>query len=239
MKNESELDPGNMPVHVGIIMDGNGRWAKAQNKPRTYGHNEGLKAAKRIVKAAAELGIRYLSLFTFSTENWKRTEEEVSFLMGLVTTHLRREYDFYRENGIRVVHSGDLSSLPAQVRKEIGLVEKDTEGFDRLTVNLAINYGGQDEIIRAFNAWLKRNTGAPAITQDDLQKNLDHPEMPFADLIIRTAGEKRISNFLLWQSAYAEFYFSARLWPDWDKEDLAEAVREYQKRERRYGGINE
>jgi undecaprenyl diphosphate synthase len=238
MENVNQADPKNIPVHVGIIMDGNGRWATARNKPRTFGHNEGLKTAKRIVKAAAELGIKYLSLFTFSTENWKRTEEEVSFLMGLVTTHLRREYDFYRENSVKVVHSGDLSNLPEQVRREIGLVEKDTETFNRLTVNLAINYGGQDEIIRAFNAWLAKNPGAKAVTADDLRSHLDHPEMPFADLVIRTAGEKRISNFLLWQSAYAEFYFSPKLWPDWEKEDLTEAIREYQNRERRFGGTN-
>ncbi|MBN1409377.1 MAG: di-trans,poly-cis-decaprenylcistransferase [Spirochaetales bacterium] len=239
MDNDDYLDPGNIPAHVGIIMDGNGRWALSRNKPRTFGHNEGLKAAKRTVKAAVEIGIKFISLYTFSTENWKRTEEEVSFLMGLITAHLRREYDFYRENSIKVVHSGDLTSLPPAVQKEIDLVEKDTETFDNLTVNLAINYGGKDEIIRAVNKWRGLSAGNADITAEELEQNLDHPEIPPVDLVIRTAGEKRLSNFLLWESAYSEFYFTEKLWPDWDKPDMVAAIREYQKRDRKFGGIHE
>jgi undecaprenyl diphosphate synthase len=148
------METNAMPLHVGIIMDGNGRWATQRNLPRTAGHREGLTAAKRIVAAAAAIGIRYLTFYTFSTENWKRTQEEVSFLMLLIATHLRREYDFYRENGVRVLHSGDIAGLPREVRAEIDSVMRDTASFDRMTVVLAINYGGRDEIVRGVNRWL-------------------------------------------------------------------------------------
>ena len=153
------IDPARLPRHVGVIMDGNGRWARARGLSRTQGHQEGLEAAKRVVKAASDLGLRFLSLFTFSTENWRRTEKEVSYLMFLICTHLRKEYDFYRENQIHVVHSGDLGRLPEDVRREIDTVTRDTAGFGGLTVNLAINYGGRDEIVRAVNRLLA--DGAP------------------------------------------------------------------------------
>ena len=231
-----------LPIHIGIIMDGNGRWAKAQGLPRTAGHKEGLTAAKRTVKAAAAVGIKYLTLYTFSTENWRRAEEEVSFLMRLIQQHLRKEYDFYRENKIRVVHSGELTDLPRFVRKEIHSVTQDTKDFQGMVLNLAINYGGRDEICRAANrfinsAWKKNRHGKkPEITEESLRDNLDIPEIPEADLIIRTAGEQRISNFLLWQSAYAELFFSPTLWPDYGEKDLQEAIKSYQERERRFGG---
>ena len=230
-----------LPCHIGIIMDGNGRWAAARNKPRSYGHREGLEASKRVVRAAAKLGIKWLSLYTFSTENWKRTEEEVSFLMGLLQRHLRDEYDFYRENQIRLVHSGDLERLPPEVQKEIRNATRDTADFTGLTVNLAINYGGRDELIRAFrrmNTPESRLCDQPqAITETEINAFLDIPDLPDADLIIRTGGEQRISNFLLWKSAYAELYFSDRLWPDWDEGDLVTSLEEFQKRNRRFGGI--
>jgi undecaprenyl diphosphate synthase len=235
-----------LPSHIGIIMDGNGRWAKKKNLPRTAGHNEGLQAAKRIVKAASDFGIRFLTLYVFSTENWRRAEDEVSFLMKLIKLHLKKEYDFYRENHVRVLHSGELSRLPDDVKKEIGSVTKDTAQYDGLTVNLAINYGGRDEIIRAVNRHLRslskengnlQPPGGLAVTENDVAENLDLPDLPEADLIIRTGGEMRLSNFLLWESAYAEFYFSKKLWPDWDKTDLAAAIEEYSRRERRFGGV--
>lgn len=239
----------NLPRHIGIIMDGNGRWAKARSMPRTFGHREGLEAAKRIVRAARELGVEYLSLYTFSTENWKRAADEVGFLMDLIRRHLRNEYDFYRENQIRVLHSGDLAQLPANVREEIRRVMEDTAGFSGLTVNLAINYGGRDEILRGVKGLIRdlvhKKSSPQAIAQaiadlseDDLAGYMDLPGLPDTDLIIRTGGEQRISNFMIWRGAYSEFVFSERLWPDWDIEDLKLAIAEYQQRNRRFGGIN-
>ncbi len=228
-----------LPVHVGIIMDGNGRWARNRNLPRTAGHNEGLKTTKTIVKTAAEIGIRYLSLYTFSTENWKRAKEEVSFLMGLVHQHLRREYDFYRENEIRIRYSGDISGLPQEVQKDILAVIKDTSSYYRLTVNLAINYGGKNEIVRAIRKLLQEipNIAPETITEKLLAGYLDNPDIPDPDLIIRTAGEMRLSNFLLWESAYSELYFSSKLWPDFTPDDFLEALMNYQSRNRKYGGV--
>ena len=223
------------PIHVGIIMDGNGRWAKSRGLPRTEGHREGLSVAKKIIKAAESFGVRYLSLYTFSTENWKRTKEEVSFLMGLISKHLCSEFDFYRENHVRIVHSGDITGLPKDVQSEIISAVKDTAMFDGITVNLAINYGGRDEILRA----IRRIQEAPIgeITEERFKRFLDIPELPDPDLIIRTGGDIRISNFLLWESAYAELYFSGKLWPDWTSEDLESAIESFSGRERRYGGV--
>jgi len=223
-----------VPAHAGIIMDGNGRWAKARGLPRTEGHREGLKVAKRIIRAAEDLGIRYLSLYTFSTENWKRAAEEVSFLMSLISRHLRAEFDFYRDNHIRIVHTGDASGLPEDVRESIRSVIADTSGYDGITVNLAINYGGRDEIVRGIRALLR--DGASEVSEDSFRAFLDSPDLPDPDLVIRTGGDMRLSNFLLWESAYAELFFSEKLWPDWTEEDLKRAVESYARRERRYGG---
>ena len=227
-----------IPKHIGIIMDGNGRWARNLGKPRSFGHREGLEAAKRITKAASEMGIKYITLYVFSTENWKRTESEVSFLMQLLKYHLKKEFDFYRENQTRVLHSGDITALPGPVQMEIKSVVSDTADFKGLTVNLAINYGGRDEIMRAANKWLEKNRSSESLlTEKDLISNMDQPGIPDPDLIIRTAGEKRLSNFLLWESAYSEFYFSEKFWPEWTKSDLEEAVNEYLKRDRKFGAV--
>lgn len=223
-----------VPAHAGIIMDGNGRWAKARGLPRTEGHREGLRVAKRIIRAAEDLGIRYLSLYTFSTENWKRAEEEVSFLMSLISRHLRAEFDFYRENHIRIVHSGDAVGLPEEVRESIRSVVDDTARYDGITVNLAINYGGRDEILRAFQRLIR--SGAELSTEESLRSFLDVPSLPDPDLIIRTGGDLRLSNFMIWESAYAELFFSDKLWPDWNEEDLKKAVDSFSVRERRFGG---
>ena len=226
-----------LPKHVGIIMDGNGRWAQAKGKARTRGHLEGVKAAKRIVRAALQAEIHYLTLFTFSTENWKRTAKEVSYLMFLIKNHLRRESRFYEENEFRVVSSGNLDRLPADVVQVLKRVTTRTAGFDRMTLNLAIDYGGRDEIIRAVNrAFQDRKNGY--ITEQDIRSCLDHPEIPDPDLIIRTGQECRISNFLIWQGAYSELYFSSKMWPDWDESDFKEALESFGCRERRYGAQN-
>ena len=223
-----------LPRHVGIIMDGNGRWAQQQGKARTRGHLEGVKAAKRLVRASLEAGIRYLTLFTFSTENWKRTAKEVSYLMFLIKNHLRRESKFYEDNEIQVVSSGNLGRLPKDVVQVLERVKARTASFDRMTLNLAIDYGGRDEIVRAVNRVLQeRNTGR--ISEEEIRARLDHPEIPDPDLIIRTGQECRISNFLIWEGAYSELYFSSKMWPEWDESDLKEALDAYGCRERRYG----
>ena len=228
-------DHPELPTHVGIIMDGNGRWAEARGKPRTEGHLEGVKAAKRVVAAASEAGLALLSLYAFSTENWTRAQEEVSYLMGLIGLYLKKEYDFYRKNRIRILHSGDLERLPREIAREIDDVTRDTAGYDGLIVNLSINYGGRDEIIRAFRRRLANGAAEP-LTEESFRHYLDHPELPDPDLIIRSANELRLSNFLLWESAYAELYFSPKLWPDWDGSDLRAALADYGQRSRRFGG---
>lgn len=224
-----------LPEHIGIIMDGNGRWAKLRGLTRTQGHRQGLEAAKSVVRCASELGIKYVTLFTFSTENWKRTADEVGFLMSLIKSHLRSELAFYAENGIRVQFMGDTAGLPADIVEELEYTARSTANFSRTTVVLAINYGGQNEIIRAIKKIPPQSV--QSLTQSDFQQYLDIPELPQMDLLIRTGGEKRISNFLLWQTAYAELYFSESLWPDWGPEDLRSSINDYQARERRFGGV--
>ena len=184
MKTFLDIDMNNLPSHIGIIMDGNGRWAQNLGKARSAGHREGLDTAKKIVKAASDLGIKFITLYTFSTENWKRTEEEVSFLMKLIGQHLRKEMEFYRTNRIRVVHSGDIDGLPRNVRQEIEAVMDSTSGFSGTAVNLAINYGGRDEIIRAVNRWKDSGT-SDRITESGLSSYLDCPDFPDPDIIIR------------------------------------------------------
>ena len=230
------------PAHIGIIMDGNGRWAQNKSLVRTQGHTEGLKAAKRIVKAASDLGIKYLTLYAFSTENWKRAAEEVGFIMGLVKQYLRAEFDFYKQNRIRTRYAGDMAGLPPDIQKEITDSIAYTADFEGLQVILAINYGGRNEIIRAIHKYVKMQSGGNTksienISEKDISINLDNPDVPDPDLIIRSAGEYRTSNFLLWESAYSELYISDKLWPDWDKDDLQTAISDYQKRDRRYGGV--
>lgn len=228
------MDEHRTPLHVAIIMDGNGRWAKQRGLARTEGHQEGLEVAKRIILAARLAGVRFISLYTFSTENWKRTAQEVGFLMSLIRIHLMKELDFYRQNGIRIIHSGDRRALPRDVLYEIDRAVEDTQHHDGLTVNLAINYGGRDEILRAVERIVMSKRTA-SIDTEALRSHLDHPELPDPDLIIRTGGEMRLSNFLLWQSAYSELYFSPKFWPDFTPEDFREALESYARRERRFG----
>jgi undecaprenyl diphosphate synthase len=226
------------PVHIGVIMDGNGRWAKKRGQNRTQGHLEGLKTAKRIVKAAADMGVSYLTLYAFSTENWKRAADEVGFIMGLVKRYLREEMDFYRQNGIRIRHAGDFDGLPADIQNEVRRAMEDTRAFAGLQVILALNYGGRDELCRAVTRLERDREGTGnAVTEDLVRRYLDNPDVPDPDLIIRTAGEYRTSNFLLWEAAYSEYYVSDRLWPDWTETDFRAAVADFQKRERRYGGV--
>lgn len=230
----TEIKQATIPNHVGIIMDGNGRWAKQRNLPRTSGHKEGLEVAKRIIKAAKEIGIKYVTLYTFSTENWKRTEDEVGYLMLLIKQHLRAEFAFYKENDIKVQHIGNLSGLPKDIQEEITKTIDECKDFNSLTVTLAINYGSKDEIIRAIN---KANKEKQTITEENFSTFFDYKELPDVDLIIRTGGEKRLSNFLLWHASYAEFVFEDCLWPDYSNEDFYKSIQEFQQRKRRFGGI--
>ena len=234
--------PSSFPSHVGIIMDGNGRWARRKGLIRTQGHLEGLKAGKRIVKAASDMGISCLTLYTFSTENWKRTSEEVGFLMDLVIKYLREERNFSIENNIRVRHAGNRDGLPKEVLEELDKTIEITRNFEGLQVIMALNYGGRDEIIRAVKRIIKKgildSQSGDGLTEEIMSQNMDNPDIPAPDLIIRTAGEFRTSNFLLWEGAYAEYHISDKLWPDWTGEDLIEAINVYQNRERRFGGQN-
>ena len=226
-----------LPIHIGIIMDGNGRWAKLRNLPRTKGHREGLDVAKQIVKAASDLGIKFVNLYTFSTENWKRTQEEVGYLMTLIKKHLSSEFNFYKENKIRIEHIGDITALPMDVQTEIKNAKNDTKDFTGTTVLLAINYGGKDEIIRGIKKLAAQKKDFSSITEQDLSLALDTKNIPDVDLLIRTGGELRLSNFLLWQAAYAELIFTDTLWPDYTKEEFIKNIQTFQHRTRRFGGI--
>lgn len=221
--------------HIAVIMDGNGRWAQQRRLARTKGHQEGLEAAKRIVKAVADLHIPYITLYVFSTENWKRTEEEVGFLMGLIQQHLRAELAFYAANNIKVKHIGNATALPHAIQTEIADIMEKTEHYTGTTVQLAINYGGKDEIIRAIKKLDRQQL--TTLTEEAFDRMLDTAGVPPVDLVIRTGGEKRLSNFLLWQIAYAEFYSTDVLWPDFTPAHLMEALDAYGKRTRRFGRI--
>ncbi|MBQ1726852.1 MAG: di-trans,poly-cis-decaprenylcistransferase [Treponema sp.] len=234
---EINKSPEALPAHIGIIMDGNGRWAKQRGQIRTAGHEEGLKRAKEIAKAASDLGIKYVTLYAFSTENWKRAKSEVGFLMNLIHTHLLKELKFYKENSIRVRLLGDITGLPAIIQKDILETEKDTKDFTGLTICLAINYGGRDEIVRSIKKMIKEGIPEQEITEGTVSSHFDFPELPDVDLLIRTGGEQRISNFLIWQASYAEFLFTKTLWPDYNKEEFYNNIAEFQKRTRRFGAV--
>ncbi|MCR5317476.1 MAG: di-trans,poly-cis-decaprenylcistransferase [Treponema sp.] len=234
---EINKNPEALPAHIGIIMDGNGRWAKQRGQIRTAGHEEGLKRAKEIAKAAADLGIKYVTLYAFSTENWKRAKSEVGFLMNLIHTHLLKELKFYKENSIRVRLLGDITGLPANIQQDIIETEKDTKDFTGLTICLAINYGGRDEIVRGIKKLIREGVSEKEVTEASLSSYFDLPELPDVDLLIRTGGEQRISNFLIWQASYAEFLFTKTLWPDYNKEEFYNNIAEFQKRTRRFGAV--
>lgn len=230
------IDKEKLPVHVALIMDGNGRWAKNQGLPRTKGHTAGLKQAKEIVRTASELGIKYVTLYVFSTENWKRAKRETGFLMDLIHVHLKAEFEFYKKYKVRLRHIGDRNGLPEKVLQDIDEAVAETANYVGTTVSLAINYGGRDELVRAFqkmSAQVSATSGK--ITESDLGKALDVPEMPDVDLLIRTGGELRLSNFLLWQASYAELVFTDTLWPNYTSTEFYKNIEEFQHRNRRFG----
>ncbi|HHY60974.1 MAG TPA: isoprenyl transferase [Clostridia bacterium] len=231
----------NLPRHIAIIMDGNGRWAQKRNMPRAAGHRQGVESLKRIVEACLELGIEILTVYAFSTENWKRPKEEVDILMNLLVEYLQKEIANLEQQGVRICPIGEISKLPATAVRELEEAQERTKHNHRLILNVALNYGGRAEIARAVKeiAQLVREgkISPEDITEDTISDHLTTRGMPDPDLLIRPSGEYRISNFLLWQIAYTEFWFTDTLWPDFSKEDLLEAIRAYQKRERRFGGL--
>ena len=226
------IDNQNLPFHVAITMDGNGRWAQQRNLPRTAGHNEGLTAAKNIVKAASDIGIKHLTLYVFSTENWKRIQEEIGFLMNLIHIYINNELEVYKKNQIRIKHIGDMQKLPEGIQKDIKKAIEQTDSYTGMTLHLAINYGGRDEIIRGIKKIIDDGITSDKIVVSDY---MDMPESPDVDLLIRTGGEKRLSNYLLWHIPYAEQIYIDTLWPDYTKEEFYNNIEEYQKRNRRFG----
>ena len=225
-----------VPKHLGIIMDGNGRWAQKRALPRTAGHLEGLKALKRVIKEASVLGIGFVTFYVFSTENWKRSKQEVSYLMHVLVAKLHGELGFYHKHGIRVLVCGDIEGLPQDVQEVIASTVKATENNTSINCILAINYGGQNEICRSVNRCLAEDP-QKILCEQDIRSHLDLPQVPPVDMIVRSANERRLSNFLLWDSAYAELGFYEKLWPDWKAEDVQAVCKDYALRVRKFGGV--
>ena len=240
---ETTLIPEKLPQHLAIIMDGNGRWAKQKGFLRTIGHENGATAVKRTVEQCARLGIPYLTLYAFSTENWNRPKFEVDMLMKLLVKALRKEIKSLQENNIKLNAIGNLDLLPSSVRKELTEVLEKTKNNTRLTLSLALSYGSRNELLEATKELcnkVKNNIiSIDAIDESVINKHLYTHNLPDVDLLIRTSGEQRISNFMLWQIAYAELYFTEVLWPDFSNEHLKKALETYQNRERRYGKTSE
>ena len=225
--------PATAARHVAIIMDGNGRWAKKRMLPRVAGHRAGVEAVRKIVRAAGDLGLECLTLYAFSSENWRRPEEEVSDLMGLMRRFIASDLEEFAKAGVRLKVIGDLSRFAPEIRGDIEGAIARTATNSRTTLAVALNYGAQDEIVRAARAAATEG----AITTENIERHLDTADMPPLDLLIRTSGEVRLSNFLLWQAAYAELLFVDTLWPDFKPEHLADALNQFGKRERRFGGL--
>ncbi|HRH80443.1 MAG TPA: polyprenyl diphosphate synthase [Thiobacillaceae bacterium] len=228
-----------VPRHIAIIMDGNGRWAKKRLMPRVAGHVQGVERVRDTVQACIERGVEYLTLFAFSSENWRRPQEEVSKLMELFILALEREVEKLNRNGIRLKIVGDLERFDSRLRQLIRDGEARTADKDRLTLTIAANYGGRWDILNAVNTWLAENPGSARMDEAAMNAHLALPFAPEPDLFIRTGGEQRISNFLLWQLAYTELYFTDTLWPDFSAGELDRAITWYQQRERRFGRTSE
>ena len=231
----------NPPKHIAIIMDGNGRWAKKRFLPRVVGHERGLSAVKKIVRACIELGVEALTLFAFSTENWRRPQEEVNKLMSLFMLAMEREVKKLAENNVRLKVIGELSGFSEQIQAKVAEVEALTADNTGLELNIAANYGGQCDIVNAVKLWQKANPNASieSLTPEKLSEFVCLAGQPQPDLLIRTGGEQRMSNFLIWQMAYSEFYFTDTFWPDFDKAALVKAIDSFNERERRFGKTSE
>jgi len=224
-----------LPTHIAIIMDGNGRWAKSRGLPRTAGHKKGAEALRRTLDACRDAGIHYLTIYAFSSENWKRPQEEISDLMQLLQHYLQHEIDTLHRNEVCLRFIGDLAQLEPKIRKMVENAMEKTKPNTAFNLTVALSYGGRQEIVRAVKKLAAENVAPADITEEKLSAALDTAGLPEPDLLIRTGGEQRLSNFLLWQSAYTEFYFTDALWPDFDAAELEKALKDYATRERRYG----
>ena len=239
-KYEPPVPKDMMPRHIAIIMDGNGRWAKKRGMPRTYGHVQGALNFRKLLRYAREIGVEYISFYAFSTENWKRPDDEVHALMDLMRKYLKEAYDYF-DDRVRVILLGDREDFEADLRQQFTDIEKDTGAFEKMTAGIAANYGPRHEITGAVKEIAKLVQDGKIqpddITEEMISDHLYTREMPDVDLMIRPGGEQRISNFLLWQCAYAEFYFCDTLWPDFDSKELDKAIVEFARRTRRFGGL--
>lgn len=226
-----------IPAHVGFIMDGNGRWATSRFLPRVMGHRKGVTALKRVLNGCIKYGIRAVSLYAFSSENWKRPESERKALFNMIKEFVEKDMPNKLDKPVVIKVMGDMSMLPDDVVEALNFAIKNTEKNDGMIVNIGINYGGRDEIVRAVNSAIAK--GVSEISIDDINNNLDTADLPELDLVVRTSGEIRLSNFMLWQSAYAEFIFLDKLWPDMNKNDVKEILEIYTGRTRKFGGIKQ
>ena len=238
---EIQLDFNKIPKHIAIIMDGNGRWAKKRKLPRTMGHKAGVETIRRILKEADRLGVEHMTLYAFSTENWKRPKEEVDALMKLLVQYLTNEVEGLHQNGVVLRILGDINGLPSVVKERISEAIELTKNNNGIVLNVAFNYGGRDEIVRAVKN-IVYDVQSGNVDKENIDENLINNYLytkssPDPDLIIRPSGEKRISNFLLWQCAYSEFWYSNVNWPDFSEHDLQKAIYDYQNRDRRFGGV--
>ena len=238
-----EIAKNAIPNHIAIIMDGNGRWAKLKGKPRVFGHKNGVTSVREVIEGCAEIGVNYLTLYAFSTENWNRPKLEVKTLMALLVSSLKKELKTLQKNNIKLNTIGNLDHLPEKAQKELNEVIDKTKNNTTLTLTLALSYGSREEIVNVIQNISKKvvnnELSIEEINENIINNHLYTFSLPDVDFMIRTSGEKRISNFLLWQMAYAEFYFTNTLWPDFRKEHLFNAILEYQKRERRFGKTSE
>lgn len=237
MNFEEKLNLSNIPAHIGIIMDGNGRWAKKRFMPRTFGHKAGVETIREIVKKCNVLGVKFLSVYAFSTENWSRPVDEVNLLMELIVSYLQKELKELHENKVRIKTIGDIKALPEKAYKELQKSMKITENNTGVTLTLALNYGFRDDLKQAIKKLLSENKSPDEITNISIKDYLYTSYMPDPDLIIRTSGEQRLSNFMMYEASYSEFYFTDTLWPDFNSNELCKAIYDYQNRDRRFGNI--
>ncbi len=224
-----------VPQHIAFIMDGNGRWATRRGLPRNAGHKAGVKAIEKTIDACVKYGVKYATFFAFSTENWKRSKDEIDGIFKLLRDYIAKEDNLFVKKQIRLNSIGVLDPFPEDLKQSLEKTKKETQNYDKLTVTFALNYGGRDDIVRAVNALIKE--GKKEITDKELLDMLDTKSLPEPDFVLRTSGENRISNFMLFQMAYSELYFPKVLWPDFDEKHLQKALKVYAKRDRRYGGI--
>jgi len=229
---------GRMPSHIGIIMDGNGRWAELRGLPRIEGHRRGAERSREVIDVAIELGVQCLTLYAFSTENWQRPKEEVSMLMRILEVYLRNEFDNLKKKDVMFRAIGEIWRLPENIQLLIRETEENTAGNKGLKLVAALSYSGRNEIVRAVKRAVSSGKSPLELTEEEFDAYLDTVGLPHPDLIIRTSGERRLSNFLLWQAAYAELYFSETLWPDFDRDEFMLAIQDFQGRERRFGRIS-